>query len=259
MHCALRSILKSLFIVPLLPLMTGCGICIMGIGDCPSSPDPSSTTVISAKAYPGGVYGPWTNAAISGSTPSTSCQFYQNGCKLAFNGRTDSNGQYSLTTAAIPDNWQIAIAGDSVCSSGAAWQGLLSPGVGPTIACGNGVNAASAYVTPSECTVTTTIFMDGGGTEVDSDCPDSVTLSATQIALPTSYQLSVYAYSELGQQLNSGSNWASDPSTISVTVPTPQETSVMTVVDPNNDSVLGAALFTVNQRTRRVKCSPFCQ
>ena len=259
MNLALRALLRSLFFVPLLPFLTGCGICIMGVGDCPSSPNPASSTVISAKAYPAGVYGPWTNAAISGSALSGySCGFYQDGCKLAFNSRTDAQGNYTLTTAAIPATWQIAIAADSTCSNGAAWGGLLSPGPGPTIFCGDGVSAASAYATPSGCTVTTTIYMDGGGTEVDSDCPGSVTLTATQVGLPTSYPLSVYAYNETGQQLNSGSNWASNSNTVSVTVPAPAETSVITVVDPNNDVVLGAALFTVTQRTRRVKCSPFC-
>jgi hypothetical protein len=69
MSRALKVLLTLLLFVPL-SVLTGCGICIMGVGDCPSSPNPSSSTVISAKASPGGVYGPWTNAAISGSALS---------------------------------------------------------------------------------------------------------------------------------------------------------------------------------------------
>ncbi len=196
---------------------------------------PWEYAIVQAEAVPDGPNG-YT------CTPNTQ------GCVLSLQGSTNSMGDYTISSDAVPGDWQIGIEPDQNCTQGAASQILyLTPSTTytPTLVVCNSIANGSLIASPAFCTQT----LNNATGVMTNDCPSTITLTSADGVLPTSHQLNVSDYSDTGTQRYSFSGSASNPTSILVPVPPPTDSgqSVLVVYDPQTNAPVGAALFTVNQ------------
>ena len=233
-------------------LILGCG----GGGGNPSLP----STPIYAQTYISGVLQAWSGAGLSGNATSYDCTTGSTDCITAFAGQqTNSAGQFTLSTYAIPGDWGIAAQIDSQCSTGASYVGRLSSGVQLTLTCGQ-IDPSYPVVSPSSCTKTLWVNRDTHQHTYTSDCPSQVSINPGTPTYPTSYALSVIGYDYAGSQISSTSVVASSSTSIAMPTPTQPGYSVLVIRDPNTNAVLGSALF--NYAFNQVDCytagNPYC-
>jgi hypothetical protein len=164
-------------------------------------------------------------------------------CLEDFTGVTDEIGNYTLVTDAMPANWEIGATeevGTTDCLVGATWYGNLTPASGAQLVCGQ--TSQGAFIpSPQSCSTEVNYVT---GQILENSCTSTITLSTAPGTMPTSYAMKVGTYNDEGD-LNA-SNSISASSSSSITVPTPNiiGTSVIIVVDPTTNQVLGAGLFT---------------
>ncbi len=227
--------------------------CCQYLNDCPTvTVGPSlPKSVIEAKTSIGGVVGPWMYAVVQGAafpdgSNGYSCTPNSTGCYLSFQGATNSNGNYTISSNAIPGDWQIGIEPDQNCPQGAATQVIyLTPSTTytPTLIVCNSIGSGSATASPATCTQT----LNNSTGVMTSNCPSTISLTIRSDSLPTAHALNISDYSETGIQQYSFSGSASNTTTIVIPTPSVVGQSVLVIFDPQTDVPLGAALFTINQ------------
>ncbi len=223
------------------------GCCIFGI-DCTSS---LPTGWIQAKTSIGGVTQAWTGATVNAyALPDTpngyACTPLSKGCTLSESGTTDTSGYFSISSNAVPGDWQIAIDGDSECVGGAASPDLyITPtakGLAQVVPCGS-IASGSASANPASCFQT----VNNSNGQITTNCPATITLTVDTPVLSTSHALDVSDYNNAGIQESSFSGSASSTTTIVIPTPTLVGESVLVIYDPQTNQPVGAALFTMGQ------------
>jgi hypothetical protein len=250
----LRSLLLVLSFLPATGMLTGC-CSLLGI-DC--GPGGGANT---GGAGSGTFYvwtktasGVWANANVTGSAEpfSYSCDpTSDQDCYTNFSGfTTGNNGELIFSTDALPATWTAAATGDSTCPSGGNSGPLsISNGLPIVVHCG-ATSAGTFTASPASCTW----YLDQYTGEWDtSNCPASLTLTSNGPIFPTSYALNATAYDDTATEMYTGSYTASSSITIVVPAPTTAGTTVLTIVDPTTNEVLGTAVFTI---TKSSKCNP---
>jgi hypothetical protein len=187
--------------------------------------------------------GVWPQAAVNGYVVpgSYSCNpSTDDNCTIGFGETEDgTNGELIFSTDTLPASWEFAAEADSNCAAGADY-GPQTVSSGDTIQlyCGT-ISTGSLTASPDQCTDT---LNENTGKET-SNCPTNITLSSSTSIFPTTYALTVTNYGDEAGELSSGGDSASSSTSITVSTPNTHGTTVLTVVDPTTDQVLGATTF----------------
>ena len=218
--------------------LTGCPVSVSGNLPVGSSGQGNSTLYTHAYTSTGA----WAGAEVIGTGEGYGCNIATDtDCLTSFKGETDSSGNFSYSTDALPANWDVTAAGDSTCPQGAesGWT-WSTDGTTIPLPCGQQVTAD---------TVTCTVEYNASGQETSNGCPSTVTITESTPTFPTSYALDSGTYNYDATNIASYQGTASTSTSITVPAPVASSTNyglkIITVWDPNTNQVLAAAGFNI--------------
>jgi len=219
-------------------LQTGCG----SNGGAATTGGSGSSSFATYTHLTGGT---WQYAVVDGTAaPTPSCVASDppdSNCWTSFQDfGTGSAGEFIFSTDALPATWSVAAEADSNCSAGGSNDGSISNGGRIDVYCGS-FDGEGTAASPASCTI---IYVNG---VLEGGCSPYLTITTSSSVLPTSYALTAGWYTDDAASESSSSPTASSSTQITVPAPTSWGLSVITIVDPTTDEVLGTTDYVLHE------------
>jgi hypothetical protein len=223
-------------------LSTGC--CEL-FGNCGSSGGSGSnvpTGEIVVQSYNNGLLQGVDNAIVSGYTipGNYNCDTITDpNCITSFsNGYTNTNGDFTFSTDALPGTWDIAVGNANGCSGADTGWVNWSPSIPLDVVCGS-YAAVNVSVSPSGCLTT-----EYSNKPPTTNCPSTVTLTVNQPPMSTSRNMTVAAYDESANELAQSSITPTSSTQITAPLPNaPGKYIIFLIADPTTQQIIGGARF----------------
>lgn len=216
----------------------------------------SPSMQVQARLNSNGVFTAWPSATIYGTAVNYGCSGSDQGCITQFTQAADTNGNLTVTTDALPADWDFQLYGDSYCPQGAQ-TGFLQVNSTEAVPVVCGQPSSDLAANPMECEQR---YTNGGNVLFSTTCPSSVPLTAVTNQLSTAHALDVSDYDQNANYLGGTSVMATSPTAISVPLPaiatdpntglpiansSPGEQQFMIIRDPTTNDVVGSASILI--------------